>query len=117
MIIVHVTGFFIPQLGYQETYLARLHAEMGHEVHVVTSNLLYPKKEYGVLREFFPGRETTPGTYSDELPGVIVHRLRARFELSGRNFNERVAGCGISAWSDDLQLTQGRFHAVAWNAF
>lgn len=90
MIIVHVANFFIPRLGYQETYLAKLHAQMGHEVHVISSSLLYPKNEYGVLGQFFPVREMVPGTYSDEVPGVTVHRLHSRLEIGLRVWLSRL---------------------------
>lgn len=35
-------GYFIPELGYQEYYIAKQHAKMGHDVHVIASDMLYP---------------------------------------------------------------------------
>jgi len=42
MRIVHLVGFYSPELGYQESYLAEQHARMGHEVHVIASDRPYP---------------------------------------------------------------------------
>lgn len=33
MRIAHIIDYYQPQLGYQETYLARARAAMGHDVH------------------------------------------------------------------------------------
>ena len=42
MKIVHLMGYFVPELGYQEYYLAKKHKEMGHDVYVIASDMLYP---------------------------------------------------------------------------
>ena len=42
MKIVHLMGYFVPELGYQEYYLAKKHKQMGHDVYVIASDLLYP---------------------------------------------------------------------------
>jgi glycosyltransferase involved in cell wall biosynthesis len=39
MKIVHVIDYFYPQLGYQETFLAKTEVKQGHDVYVLTSNL------------------------------------------------------------------------------
>ncbi len=91
MVVVHVTNFFIPEMGYQETYLARLQAAMGHTVHVITSHLRYPGNEYQVLRDVLGNREKAPGTYNDEVTGVAVHRLHTRFEQ------------GLRVWLEGLE--------------
>lgn len=49
MKIVHVSEYFHPKLGYQETFLAKAQQKLGHEVYVVTSDRYYP----------FPYFETT----------------------------------------------------------
>ena len=46
MKIVHVCDYIQPQLGYQEYYLAKEHAKMGHEVTVITSDRYYPFPNY-----------------------------------------------------------------------
>ena len=47
MRIVHVKDYLIPlSLSYQEMSLARQHAKLGHEVHIISSNhynpIIYP---------------------------------------------------------------------------
>ena len=42
MKILHVSSFFIPALGYQEVYLAKHQALLGHRVTVLTSTLTKP---------------------------------------------------------------------------
>ena len=42
MKIVHLMGYFVPEFGYQEYYLAKKQREMGHDVYVIASDLLYP---------------------------------------------------------------------------
>lgn len=78
MRIVHVMDYFQPQLGYQETFLAREHAKMGHEVLVVTSDrydpLLFPANK-GVLGS----RIKSAGFFVEE--GINVWRLKTLFEI------------------------------------
>jgi hypothetical protein len=42
MKIIHVIDYFQPQLGYQETFLAKEQAKQGHEVYVLTSDRYNP---------------------------------------------------------------------------
>gem|GEM_PF-4107476 len=37
MKILHIIDHFVPQMGYQETHLARVQSNKGHEVRVLTS--------------------------------------------------------------------------------
>ena len=39
MKIVHIAGYFMPELGYQEYYLAKKHRELGHDVYVICSDM------------------------------------------------------------------------------
>ena len=41
MKIVHIMGYFIPEFGYQEYYIAKKHKELGHDVYVISSDMLY----------------------------------------------------------------------------
>lgn len=43
--IVHIVSYFQPEIGYQEYYLAKAQAELGHKVYVVTSNFIAPYNE------------------------------------------------------------------------
>ena len=42
MKIVHLMGYFVPELGYQEYYISKEHKKMGHDVYVIASDMLYP---------------------------------------------------------------------------
>jgi len=80
MRIVHVIDYFQPKLGYQETFLAKEHSRLGHEVHVLTSDLYYPFPHYEeTVGPLLGVRQLTPGVYEGE-DGITIHRLKARFE-------------------------------------
>ncbi len=79
MKIIHVIDYFQPKLGYQETFLAREHSRLGHEVHVVTSDRYYPFPNYKETVEPLLGpRRLRPGVYKEG--GVVIHRLKIIFE-------------------------------------
>tara|TARA_Y100000310_G_C20575636_1_gene760257 strand:- start:135 stop:1310 length:1176 start_codon:yes stop_codon:yes gene_type:complete len=77
-------GYFVPELGYQEYYLAKEHKKMGHDVYVITSDMLYPfpnienmLKEAGVKNT---SRKRNPGfSIVDE---IKVYRLKHLLEYS-----------------------------------
>lgn len=46
MKIVHLIDYFQPKIGYQETFLAREHAKLGHDVTVLTSDRYFPFPNY-----------------------------------------------------------------------
>jgi hypothetical protein len=69
MRIAHIANYFMPEFGYQEHYLAKKHAELGHDVHVITSNRTYPAhEEYQIFSETYPDRIVPSGIY----PGIRV---------------------------------------------
>lgn len=66
----------MPDMGYQEHFLAKYQAKLGHEVHVVTSNRAYPVHEgYAAFSTAFPQRVLAVGVSSQD--GYQVHRLAA----------------------------------------
>jgi glycosyltransferase involved in cell wall biosynthesis len=73
--IAHVTSYVIPGLGYEEPYLATHQARHGHDVAIITSNLLYPLGPYSVLSRRFKDRETASGT--ERMGGFAITRLPA----------------------------------------
>lgn len=79
MKIVHVVNHFLPDYGYQEHFLAKAMAALGHEVHVITSNRAYPDHGvYKIFAERYPDRVLPVRTYSRA--GYTVHMLRAALE-------------------------------------
>ena len=78
MRIVHVIDYFQPKLGYQETFLAKEHATMGHDVYVVTSDR-YSPFIYHANKDLLGRRMVGCGFFIEE--GIKVWRLRALFEI------------------------------------
>ena len=79
MIIVHITEFFSEQMGYSENCLPKAMAALGHEVHLIASDL----QVYGNL----PDYEKTYGRYLGprfvpcevkEVDGFWLHRMPHR---------------------------------------
>ena len=80
MKIVHLIDYFQPKLGYQETFLAREHMRMGHDVCVITSNRYNPSLYSGGAGIRMLGdRIINPGFFTEE--GIKVWRLPTLFEL------------------------------------
>ena len=78
MKIVHLMGYFVPEFGYQEYYLAKKHRKMGHDVYVIASDLLNPfpniesmLKESGIKDA---SRKRKAGF--SVIDGIKVYRLR-----------------------------------------
>jgi glycosyltransferase involved in cell wall biosynthesis len=83
MKIVHVIGYFQPELGYEEFYTAREQARMGHDVAVVTSDRIFPFSDE--IKTALKGAGMDSGTRKrpsgvSELEGIEVHRLPKVFE-------------------------------------
>jgi glycosyltransferase involved in cell wall biosynthesis len=74
MRIIHLSDQFHPWMGYQETYLAKEHTRMGHDVLVIASN------QYGKRRGASLGSREAPTGLNDE-GEIQVLRLPIIFEL------------------------------------
>ncbi|MFC2017364.1 glycosyltransferase family 4 protein [Chloroflexota bacterium] len=80
MRILHVIDYFQPKLGYQETFLPKEHAKLGHEVHVVTSERYNPIVYSGNATKLILGKRILgAGFFIEE--GIKVWRLKTLFEL------------------------------------
>lgn len=77
MKIVHVQSYFQPHLGYQEYYLCKYMAKMGHEVHMITSDRFMPFK--GLHDE---NRIVGSGVFEHD--EFTIHRLPLYFECRNR---------------------------------
>lgn len=81
MRVVHLIGYFQPELGFREYYYSRHLARLGVDVHVVTSDRIWP---YPNLAEIARAAGIPPTRMRPEgvreLDGFHVHRLPARFE-------------------------------------
>ncbi|MFW3146834.1 MAG: glycosyltransferase family 4 protein [Thermoplasmatota archaeon] len=83
MKIAHVVSYFQPEFGYEEYFSAREQAAMGHEVHVITSDRIFPFKNVEkMLRDIgspYKDRDRPRGT--EETEGFKVHRLKTTMEV------------------------------------
>jgi glycosyltransferase involved in cell wall biosynthesis len=80
MKIIHVIDYFQPQLGYQETFLAKEQAKQGHEVYVLTSDRYNPIVYKGnAAKKILGSRIKGTGFFVEE--GINVWRLKTVFEL------------------------------------
>lgn len=80
MRIIHVIDFFQPQLGYQETYLAREQIKNGNIVRVITSDRYSSIMYKGcALKQILGDRKKGPGQFNEE--GINVIRLPSHIEF------------------------------------
>lgn len=79
--LLHVTNYFMPELGYQEEYLVKYQARAGYSVSLVTSDFAYPpQSDYRGLSEVYPNRRLPVGTTVQD--GVEVVRLPTWLDLN-----------------------------------
>jgi len=82
MKIVHLIGYFQPEFGYKEYYIARNQVKAGHEVHVVTSDRVFPFPNYKILAKSLGISESRNRGIGDTvIDGINVHRLPTLFEV------------------------------------
>jgi len=80
MKIIHLCDYIQPKLGYQEYYLAKEHARMGHEVTVIASDRYYPFQDYKNTVEKLLGSRFV-GTGKEIIDGFKIIRLKTIFEI------------------------------------
>jgi glycosyltransferase involved in cell wall biosynthesis len=71
-----VAGHFMPEVGYQEVYLARAWSRLGHEVRVLTSDRVSPSATAVIAQHRY-----APGLTYDKKYGFSVLRLRTAGQL------------------------------------
>lgn len=106
MKIIHLIDYFQPQIGYQETFLAREHAKAGNQVHVVTSDRYFPFPDYqNTYLELLGSRFVGTGEKNEE--GINVLRLKS-WEFPGTNIIY-LSGLGkvLQKIKPDLVLCHG----------
>ena len=105
MRIVHVIDYYQEQLGYQESHLAKQHAECGHDVFVVTSNLFYPFNDYETLYEQVLGnRKVLAG--NSKVDGYSIIRNSILFEIKNRAWIKKLIKT-ISNLKPDVIICHG----------
>jgi glycosyltransferase involved in cell wall biosynthesis len=78
MRVVHVSQWYIEDMGYQENYLPFEQRALGHDVHIVTADRVPEFAALGGDARFSDRKRPTGTTVVD---GVSVHRLETRFEV------------------------------------
>lgn len=83
MKILHVIGYFQPELGYEEYYLAKKQAQLGHEVFVLTSDKIWPFPNWNLISEKMCLENNT--RYKklgiSKVDGITVIREKSSFEF------------------------------------
>lgn len=80
MKIVHLCSYIQPKLGYQEYYLAKEHAKLGHEVIVISSDRYYPFPDYNNTVKKILGNRFV-GESDSIIDGFRLIRLGVLFEI------------------------------------
>lgn len=83
MRIVHVIDYISPQLGYQETYLAKEQKRLGHSVTVITSDRYFPFPHYQETVGSILGSRIV-GVKEGTEDGIYIKRLPILFEVFTR---------------------------------
>lgn len=97
MIIVHVVPYFHASFGYQENHLVHLQAQRGHQVYVITSNLLTPWPSVPISAALDADKDLAAR-------GVTVHRLPALLEASRRPFMPTLPRLLVSLQPDYVHV-------------
>lgn len=113
MVIAHVTGYYVPGLGYQENFLPFEQAKLGHEVHIVTGDRYAPHPSYDTVYEPRVGPRLV-GQGKQVERNVTIHRLPVPLEIKGHN-NPWIGGS--VALLDRLQPNIVHLHGVTpWSS-
>lgn len=83
MKIIHVIDYISPQLGYQETYLAKEQKKLGHSVTVITSDRYFPFPHYQETVGDILGSRIV-GVKEGKEDGIYIKRLPILFEVFTR---------------------------------
>jgi len=83
MRIAHVISYFQPEFGYHEYYVPREQAAMGHEVHLITSDRIFPFKNVEKMLSDVGSehRGRFRGVGVTEMDGFTVHRGKTKLEI------------------------------------
>jgi len=111
MKIVHIINYFQPQLGYQETFLAKEQIRRGHDVSVVTSDRYYPFVNYDNSYRNLLGKRICGSGQSIE-EGIPVFRLPSIWEVKYRVWLQGLEATILKVQPDFVIV-----HALLANAF
>lgn len=92
--IAIISGHFMPEIGYQETYLARAYSRLGYSVRVFTSTAISPTGKKIISKNYSPGIEKEPKY------GYEIERLPATINLNSKIISNGLAA-KVRAYSPD----------------
>ncbi len=105
MKIVHVADYFMPELGYQDTFLALAELRQGHDVTVITSDRYRPFENYSeTVGPLLGPRMVGPRRRLEE--GIDVIRLPVSVEVHFRCWLRGLAQAVVSL-SPDVVIVHG----------
>lgn len=115
MKIVHLIDYFQPQIGYQETFLAKQQIKMGHAVCIVTSDRYFPFPYYensvgNILgkRYIGPKRQEEEGISTIRLSSIEIPKTNVIYL---RNLEST-----LSALNPDFILCHGVYSFTSYRA-
>ena len=111
MKILHIINYFQPQIGYQETFLAKEQIKQGHEVSVITSDRYYPFVDFDKTYKNLLG-DRICGSGFVNIDGIPIYRLKTLGEIKCR-----VWLLGLEQKVKELKPDYVHVHAVLANAF
>lgn len=78
-----MVSYIQPEFGYEEYYSAREQAALGHDVHVITSDRIFPFKNVERMLSDIgsPYRDRRRPIGVEEFEGFMIHRGRTRYEI------------------------------------
>lgn len=83
MKIVHIMGWYIPKMGYQENFLPAEQKKLGVDVEIITSDRVPEYKGYERnVGSIIGGRIIGTGIFEEN--NVKIHRLPSLFEMDGQ---------------------------------
>ena len=83
MRIAHVVSYIQPEFGYEEYFSAREQAALGHDVHVITSDRIFPFNDVERMLEDVgsPYRNRMRPLGVTETEGFMIHRQKTVLEV------------------------------------
>ncbi|MEA3557807.1 MAG: glycosyltransferase family 4 protein [Candidatus Thermoplasmatota archaeon] len=83
MKIAHVVSYIQPEFGYEEYYSAREQAALGHEVHVITSDRIFPFNDVEKMLADIgsPYKDRMRPLGIEEIEGFTIHRHKTIYEI------------------------------------
>ncbi len=105
MKIIHIIAYYNSIWDYQENHLAQQQALLGHEVHIIASNLNFPYTDYNNSAAKVLGPRKKPyGSFKNK--NYMIHYMPIHLEFNGRVIFKNLKQ-KIKLLSPDLIIVHG----------